>query len=153
MDYSKFLYERSKKEREARKSQKIIEVKEIQLQLKTADYHLQFKIKNARKWLEEGMKVNVRIQLKGREIDYRDIARGQMEGIFDKLQDLAILESMPKMDGKAMVMVLAPQSMHKEQPKPVVESRPPRPAESKPAQPTKAEPVKADLPKDQPPSP
>jgi translation initiation factor IF-3 len=114
MDFSKFLYERSKKEREARKAQKVIEVKEIQLQLKTSDYHTGFKINNARKWLADGMKVKVRIQFHGREIDYRDLARDQMESVIQKLQDLAFVESSPKMDGRAMIMVLAPLSMAKE---------------------------------------
>jgi translation initiation factor IF-3 len=114
MDFSKFLYERSKKEREARKAQKTIEVKEIQLQLKTSDYHAGFKINNARKWLADGMKVKVRIQFHGREIDYRDLARDQMSMVVDKLQDLAFVESPPKMDGRAMIMVLAPLSMAKE---------------------------------------
>jgi len=129
MDFSKFLYERSKKEREARKAQKTIEVKEIQLQLKTTDYHLNFKINNARKWLGEGMKVKVRIQFHGREIDYRDIARTQMDGIIDKLQDIAIVEQPPKMDGKAMLMTLAPASnapkdaVAKEAPKEIREPR------------------------------
>lgn len=114
MDFSKFLYERSKKEREARKAQKVIEVKEIQLQLKTSEYHAGFKINNARKWLGDGMKVKVRIQFHGREIDYRDIARDQMDKVVEKLQDVGIVESPPKMDGRAMIMVLAPASMAKE---------------------------------------
>ncbi|MBX3065908.1 MAG: translation initiation factor IF-3 [Anaerolineae bacterium] len=114
MDFSKFLYERSKKEREARKAQKVIEVKEIQLQLKTSEYHAGFKINNARKWLNDGMKVKVRIQFHGREIDYRDIARDQMDKVVEKLQDVGIVESPPKMDGRAMIMVLAPASMAKE---------------------------------------
>lgn len=114
MDFSKFLYERSKKEREARKAQKVIEVKEIQLQLKTSDYHAGFKVANARKWIEDGIKVKVRIQFHGREIDYRNLAYDQMNGIVEKLQDIAIVESPPKMDGRAMLMVLAPMSMAKD---------------------------------------
>jgi translation initiation factor IF-3 len=114
MDFSKFLYERSKKEREARKAQKVIEVKEIQLQLKTSDYHTGFKVNNARKWLQDGMKVKVRIQFHGREIDHRDLARGQMDEIVEKLQDIGFVESPPKMDGRAMIMVIAPITMAKE---------------------------------------
>ena len=73
MDFSKFLYERSKKEREARKSQKQIEVKEIRLRPKTNDHHMGFKVRDARKWLEDGMKVKVRIRFKGREITYPEL--------------------------------------------------------------------------------
>lgn len=108
MDYSKFLYERSKKEREARKAQKTIEVKEIQLQLKTNDYHLGFKVKDARRWLGEGMKVKVRIKFHGREIQYPELARKQMAEIIQELQDIATIEQHPLMDGKSMLMVLAP---------------------------------------------
>lgn len=123
MDFSKFLYERSKKEREARKAQKTIEVKEIHLQLKTADYHLAFKVNNARKWLGEGIKVKVRIQFHGREIDYRDIAYQQMDAIIERLQDVAIVEQPPKMDGKAMLMTLAPSGAASATPKESGESK------------------------------
>ena len=108
MDYSKFLYERSKKEREARKAQKIIEVKEIQLQLKTNDYHLGFKVRDARRWLGDGIKVKVRVKFHGREITYPELARRQMDEIATELQDVAIIEQPPAMDGRSMLMVLAP---------------------------------------------
>ncbi len=108
MDYSKFLYERSKKEREARKAQKTIEVKEIHLQLKTNDYHLGFKVRDARRWLAEGMKVKVRIKFHGREITYPELARNQMNEIVTELQDVAAVEQPPAMDGRSMLMVLAP---------------------------------------------
>jgi len=108
MDFSKFLYERSKKEREARKSQKTIEVKEIRLRPKTNDHHLSFKVRDARKWLAEGMKVNVRIRFKGREITYPELAREQLTEVATELQDVAVIEQAPNMDGKTMLMVLAP---------------------------------------------
>ena len=110
MDFSKFLYDRSKKEREARKSQKTIEVKEIRLRPKTNDHHLSFKVRDARKWLGEGMKVKVRIRFRGREIDYPQIAREQLTEIIQELQDVAIVEQNPTMDGRTMLMVLAPAS-------------------------------------------
>ncbi len=110
MDFSKFLYERSKKEREARKAQKVIEVKEIRLRPKTNDHHLSFKVRDARKWLAEGMKVKVRIRFRGREITYPEIAREQLNEIATELQDIAIVEQAPNMDGKTMLMVLAPAS-------------------------------------------
>jgi translation initiation factor IF-3 len=108
MDFSKFLYERSKKEREARKAQKTIEVKEIRLRPKTNDHHLGFKVRDARKWLNDGMKVKVRIRFRGREITYPEIARVQLQEIAQELQDIAIVEQAPNMDGKTMLMVLAP---------------------------------------------
>jgi translation initiation factor IF-3 len=109
MDFSKFLYEQSKKEREARKAQKTIEVKEIRLRPKTNDHHLGFKVRDARKWIADGMKVKVRIRFKGREIDYPQIAREQLEQIAVDMQDVAVVELGPTMDGKTMLMVLAPQ--------------------------------------------
>ena len=108
MDYSKFLYERSKKEREARKAQKTIEVKEIQLQLKTNEYHLGFKVKDARRWLSEGMKVKVRVKFIGREITYPELGRKMMDTVIESLQDVAQIEQPPSMEGRAMLMVLAP---------------------------------------------
>ncbi|MCK4962855.1 MAG: translation initiation factor IF-3, partial [Anaerolineales bacterium] len=74
LDYGKFLYERAKKEREARKAQTKVEVKEIRLRPKTSEHHRSFKIRNARRWLLEGKKVLARIRFRGREITYPEIA-------------------------------------------------------------------------------
>lgn len=108
MDYGKFLYERAKKEREARKAQKIIEVKEIRLRPKTTEHHRSFKIRDARRWLQEGAKVKVRIRFRGREITYPEIARQELESIAQELSDVAIVEQKPDMEGRTMLMVLAP---------------------------------------------
>src|SRR5439155_19900517 len=81
LDYGKFLYEKSKKDKEARKTQKVIEVKEIQLRPKTTDHHTGFKVRDARRWLEEGKKVKVRIKFRGREITYPQIARQDLMDI------------------------------------------------------------------------
>ena len=114
MDFSKFLYERSKKEREARKAQKTIEIKEIRLRPKTNDHHLSFKVRDARRWIGDGMKVRVRIRFRGREITYPELARDQLNQIAEMLHDVAIVEQMPNMDGKTMLMVLAPATADKE---------------------------------------
>jgi translation initiation factor IF-3 len=108
MDYGKFLYEQSKRERDARKSQKQIEIKEIRLRPKTTDHHRMFKVRDARRWLEEGMKVKVRIRFRGREFTYPEIAREQMKSIADELSDVAVVEQGPGMEGRTMLMVLAP---------------------------------------------
>jgi len=108
MDFGKFLYERAKKEREARKQQKQIEVKEIRLRPKTDDHHRTFKVRDARRWLEEGMKVKVRIRFRGREITYPEIAREMLVQVADDLKDVAIVEQEPNMEGRTMLMVLAP---------------------------------------------
>jgi translation initiation factor IF-3 len=108
MDFGKFLYEQSKKEREARKAQKQVEIKEIQLRPKTNEHHTQFKVKNARGWLEDGNKVKVRIRFRGREITYPEVALEQLQEIVEELADVAIVEQAPQLDGRTMLMVLAP---------------------------------------------
>lgn len=108
MDYGKFLYEQAKKEREAKKAQKQIEVKEIRLRPKTDDHHVGFKVRDARRWLQEGMKVKVRVRFRGREITYPDIARNELFEVAQLLADVAIVEQEPNMEGRTMLMVLAP---------------------------------------------
>jgi translation initiation factor IF-3 len=113
MDFGKFLYERAKKDREARKQQKQIEVKEIRLRPKTDDHHRSFKVRDARRWLEEGMKVKVRIRFRGREITYPEIARDMLVEIADELKDIAVVEQTPNMEGRTMLMVLSPSTEKK----------------------------------------
>ena len=108
MDLGKFIYAQAKKEREARKSQKQVEIKEIRLRPKTTDHHAGFKVKNARGWLEDGNKVRVRIRFRGREITYPEVAMEQLQEIADELADIAAVEQAPQMDGRTMLMVLAP---------------------------------------------
>ncbi len=108
LDFGKFLYEKTKKEKEARKAQKIIEVKEIQLRPKTTDHHAGFKVRDARRWLEEGKKVKVRIKFRGREITYPHLARQELAEIAQELADIAIVEQSPDLEGRTMLMVLAP---------------------------------------------
>jgi len=108
MDFGKFLYERAKKEREARKQQKTIEVKEIRLRPKTDSHHLQFKVRDARRWLEDGMKVKVRVRFRGREITYPEIARDMLKQVATDLEDVAVVEQHPNMEGRTMLMILSP---------------------------------------------
>ncbi|GIK63943.1 MAG: hypothetical protein BroJett018_17370 [Chloroflexota bacterium] len=108
MDFGKFLYQKQKRERAAKTQQKTIEVKEIRLRPKTDEHHLGFKIRDARRWLQDGMKVKVRVRFKGREIEYPKIARDMLEIIVNDLQDIAIIEQAPMMEGHTMLMLLAP---------------------------------------------
>ena len=108
MDFGKFIYERAKKDREARKSQTKIEVKEIRLRPKTNVHHRNLKVREARRWLEDGMKVKVRIRFRGREISYPDIALNDLKEVAEDLSDLAIVEQAPALEGRTMLMVLAP---------------------------------------------
>ena len=108
MDYGKFLYQQAKRERESRKAQKQVEVKEIRLRPKTTEHHKSFKMRDARGWLEDGMKVKVRIRFRGREITYPEIARQQLADIAKELSDVAVVEQRPNMEGRTMLMILAP---------------------------------------------
>lgn len=113
MDFGKFLYAKAKKEREARKQQKQIEVKEIRLRPKTSDHHLEIKVRNARRWLQNGMKVKVRIQFRAREITYPEIGRDILDTIANAVEDIGVVEQRPNMEGATMLMVLAPSSEKK----------------------------------------
>ncbi|HAY83663.1 MAG TPA: translation initiation factor IF-3 [Chloroflexi bacterium] len=108
MDYGKFMYERTKKEKEAKKAQKTIEIKEIRLRPKTTDHHKSFKVRDARKWLLEGKKVRVRVRFRGRERDYPEIAIQDLNDIAEELADVAVVEQKPSFEGRTMLMVLAP---------------------------------------------
>ncbi|MGD0003838.1 MAG: translation initiation factor IF-3 [Anaerolineaceae bacterium] len=106
MDFGKFLYERTKKEREARKSQTKIEIKEIRLRPKTNEHHRSFKTRDARRWLGEGMKVRVTVRFRGREITYPELALEDLKEVAEELSDIAVVEQPPSMEGKVMTMVL-----------------------------------------------
>ncbi len=108
MDFGKFIYERAKKEREARKAQTKIEVKEIRLRPKTNEHHRDLKVRDARRWLEDGMKVKVRIRFRGREITYPEIALNDLKEVAELLSDVAVVEQVPALEGRTMLMVLAP---------------------------------------------
>ncbi len=108
MDFGKFLYQRAKKEKEARKQQTKIETKEIRLRPKTNDHHRGFKVKDARRWLESGMKVKVTVRFRGREMDYPEIALADLREIAEELADVSTIEQAPKLEGRRMMLVLAP---------------------------------------------
>jgi len=108
IDYGKFVYERAKKEREAKKAQTKIELKEIRLRPKTNEAHRGFKVDDARRWLEKGNKVRVTIKFRGREMDYPEIALEDLKEIAEALSDVSTVEQAPQMEGRTMLVVLAP---------------------------------------------
>lgn len=108
MDYGKFSYERDKKEREARKNQKQVDIKTIQLRPGTADFHRDINVRKAERWLSKGKKVKVVFRFRSREIHYPEIAREGMERIIEDLSELAVVEQQPTMEGWSMTMMLAP---------------------------------------------
>ena len=108
LDFGKFLYEREKKEREAKKAQTKIEVKEIRLRPKTNEAHRGFKVDDARRWLGQGHKVRVTVKFRGREMDYPEIALEDLKEIAADLADIAVIEVPPQMEGRTMLVVMAP---------------------------------------------
>jgi translation initiation factor IF-3 len=108
MDFGKFIYERAKKDREAKKAQTKIEVKEIRLRPKTNEAHRGFKVDDARRWLLQGHKVRVTVKFRGREMDYPEIALEDLKEIAADLADVSTVEQSPQMEGRTMLVVLAP---------------------------------------------
>jgi translation initiation factor IF-3 len=111
IDFGKFMYERTKKEREAKKSQKSIEVKELRIRPKTNWYHTGFKLKRVREFLADGNKIRVRVIFRAREITHTSIGRDIMEKVAMELADVASIEHAPLMDGKSLIMLLTPGAM------------------------------------------
>jgi translation initiation factor IF-3 len=107
MDYGKYLYEQAKKERKARKAQKA-EVKEIRLRPKTGEHDVAFKVRDARRFLNDGNKVKVRIRFRGREISYPEIGREMLNRIAEDLGDVSSIEQEPRMEGRSLLMILSP---------------------------------------------
>jgi len=108
LDYGKYKYEAQKKAAEARKKQKIIEVKEIKLRPNIDDNDYDVKMRSARRFLEEGDKVKVTMRFRGREMAHQDLGMNVLVRVRDELDELAKVEQMPKLEGRQMVMVLAP---------------------------------------------
>lgn len=108
MDYGKYLYEKQKRERESRKAQKQIEIKEVRLRPKTDEHDIQVVLTKIRKFAKEGAKIRVRIRFRGREIAHPEVARDLMKRVAEDVADVVSVEAFPSLDGRSMIMVLAP---------------------------------------------
>ncbi|KYH35500.1 translation initiation factor IF-3 [Clostridium tepidiprofundi DSM 19306] len=108
MDYGKFLYAQTKKSKEARKKQKVINVKEIRLSATIEEHDINIKANRARKFLLDENKVKVTVRFRGREADYSYIGKKILENFCSKLEDVCIVERHPKQEGRNMIMILAP---------------------------------------------
>jgi translation initiation factor IF-3 len=115
LDYGKFRYEQSKKEREARKNQKQVEVKQIRLEPKTDEHDLEVKAKQARRFLLEGDKVKFNLRFRGREIFHQEIGLEMLERMAEELRDISIVEQRPTMEGRVLTLLLAPNQKAKTQ--------------------------------------
>ncbi|MBI5492244.1 MAG: translation initiation factor IF-3 [Deltaproteobacteria bacterium] len=108
MDYGKFKYQMSKKAKDAKKKQTVIHVKEVKLRGKTEEHDFQFKLRNIRRFLEEGDKVKVSIVFKGREITHTDLGMGMLKRVAEELKEVAAMESAPRLEGRSMSMLISP---------------------------------------------
>ena len=110
LDYGKYIYERTKKEKEARKAQKSREIKEIRLRPKTGEYDVAHKVRDARRFLQEGCKVKMRVRFRGREITHPEVAHDLLKQIAADLEDVGHVEQQPRLEGRTMLMILSPSS-------------------------------------------
>jgi translation initiation factor IF-3 len=108
MDYGKYLYEKQKRERESRKAQKQIEVKEVRLRPKTDEHDIQVVLTKIRKFAKEGAKIRVRIRFRGREIYHPEVAQELLDRVANDVSDVTVVEAKAILDGRSMVMLLAP---------------------------------------------
>jgi len=110
MDFGKFKYQQSKRSQEAKKRQKVIQTKEVKLRPKTEEHDFQFKMRHARRFLEEGDKVKVSLLFRGREMDHMDLGQRMLNRVIEDLKEIAAIEQYPKQEGQTMTLVLAPRS-------------------------------------------
>lgn len=108
MDFGKYRYEQQKKDKEARKKQKTISVKEVRFSPTIDEHDFNTKLRNARRFIEKGDKVKASIRFRGRAITHSEIGRDVLNRLADELKDIAVIESRPKMDGRSMFLVMAP---------------------------------------------
>lgn len=108
LDYGKFKYEQEKKEREAKKHQKLSLLKEVRLTPKIDDHDLDFKSRAAKRFLENGDKVKVTVRFKGRELAHPQIGKAVLDAVAEKLKDVASIERTPLIEGRMMTMILSP---------------------------------------------
>jgi translation initiation factor IF-3 len=108
MDYGKYKFEQQKKEKEARKNQQVINIKEIRLSPTIDEHDFQTKLRNTVKFLQNGDKVKVTVRFRGRQITHTEIGKKVLERMINETSELALVERTPNMDGRQMIMILAP---------------------------------------------
>lgn len=108
MDYGRYKYEAKKKASEARKRQVVVELKEVKLRPKTDVHDYEFKVRNVRRFLEEGNKARITIMFRGREIAHKDIGQKLLQDVAEDVKDVGVIEQAPRQEGRQMFMILAP---------------------------------------------
>ncbi|WP_068615573.1 MULTISPECIES: translation initiation factor IF-3 [Paenibacillus] len=110
MDYGKFRYETQKKEKEARKNQKIVDIKEVWFRANIEEHDYQTKLRNVIKFLKDGDKVKCSVRFRGREITHADIGKKILDRVKEEVTELSTVERLPKLEGRSMIMILAPKN-------------------------------------------
>ena len=107
MNYGKYKFEQAKKEKEAKKKQKVLEIKEIRITPNIEEHDFGFKSKNARKFLEDGNKVKITVRFKGREVNNVKLGENVLEKFIQELEDISVVEKKPKLEGRNMFIMLS----------------------------------------------
>jgi translation initiation factor IF-3 len=135
MDYGKFKYETKKKANEAKKKQTVVKLKEVKFRPKTEEHDYNFKTKAIREFLEEGNKARCTVMFRGREITHREIGQAILTRIAQDLKDIAVVEQSPRLEGRILFMILAPNPRWLQSQRAKAEAKPaaPRPPAPRPA--------------------
>ncbi|MBQ1511020.1 MAG: translation initiation factor IF-3 [Selenomonadaceae bacterium] len=123
MDFGKYRYEQQKREKEAKKKQKVITIKEVKLRPNIEQHDFDVKLKNALRFVQEGNKVKVTIMFRGRELSHPELGKEVLARVAEKLGDLVSIERNAKLEGKNMTMILAPKPQKSSKPKQQTESK------------------------------
>jgi len=110
MDYGKFRYQEQKRQQEARARQKVVQVKEVKFRPATDEGDFNVKLRNVRRFIDDGDKVKVSLRFRGREMAHQELGMRVLERVRDETEEIAQVESMPKLEGRQMIMVLAPRT-------------------------------------------
>jgi translation initiation factor IF-3 len=116
MDYGKFKYDEKKRQAQARKKQVVVQIKEVKLRPRTDEHDYDFKVRNVRRFLEEGNKAKLTIMFRGREIVHKEIGQKILMRVVDDLKGIAVVEQTPRMEGRQMFMIVAPDPKMKRPP-------------------------------------
>jgi translation initiation factor IF-3 len=108
MDYGKFKYEEKKKASEAKKKQVVVHLKEVKMRPKTEEHDYEFKVRNVKRFLEEGNKARITIMFRGREITHKELGQALLDDVVKDTKEVAVVEQTPRMEGRQMFMILAP---------------------------------------------
>jgi translation initiation factor IF-3 len=108
MDYGKYRFEQAKKQQAAKKKQKVTQVKEVKFRPGTEEADYQVKMRNVRRFIEDGDKVKVTLRFRGREMAHQELGRDMLERIRDEMAEETMVEQFPKMEGRQMVMLISP---------------------------------------------